>query len=290
MCDSVVAGVDGSAESAAAARWAAADALRRGVALRLVTVVSPSGSAFGHREPAGHRLPEFATTLRAELVHALPGLDVSCEAIPGEPWSVLAAAGEKQWLLVLGSRGSGRLAGRLLGSVALRTAAEARCPVVLVPEGAADPDGSGEVVVGASGERPSGAVLGFAFEEAARRGAVLRALEGGAEPHGPLRTDAPIGPAEVRRSLVEARTVRLQDALAPWQEKFPEVRTVAEVTGWGASRALLEASRGAALVVLGRRAPAHPLAAPHLGHLAHAVVHHAHGPVAVVPHDAAQGR
>ncbi len=137
-------------------------------------------------------------------------------------------------------------------------------------------------------ERPSGAVLRFAFAEAARRGAVLRALEGGAEPHGTLRTDAPIEPQEIRRALVEAETVRLQDALARWQETYPAVRTVAEATGWGASRALLEASQRAALVVLGRRAPGLPMAAPHLGHLAHAVLHHARGPVAVVPHDPAR--
>ncbi|MFD8597866.1 universal stress protein [Kitasatospora sp. NPDC059646] len=284
MCDSVVAGVDGSEESAAAARWAAADALRRGVALRLVHVAPPSGGALGQHGPAG-RQPGPVAALRDELALAMPELDVTWETVPGEPWSVLSAVGEKQGLLVLGTGGAGRVAGRLLGSVALRTAAEARCPVVLVPEGATAPDGPGEVVVGVRAERPSGAVLRFAFEDAARRGAVLRALEGGAEPHGPLRTDAPLEPQEIRRALVEAETVRLQDALAPWQQQFSAVRTVAEATGWGASRALLEASQRAALVVLGRRAPARPMAAPHLGHLAHTVLHHARGPVAVVPHD-----
>ncbi|WP_030245396.1 universal stress protein [Streptomyces sp. NRRL S-350] len=287
MSVSVVVGVDGSAESAAAARWAAFDAHRRRVALRLVCVVPPEGGDLPHPEAAGHRRPDFATALLASIANALPRLCVSCEVVPGNPWSALAAAGGQEGLLVLGSRGPGAVAGRLLGSVALRAAGEARCPVVLVPEGAAGPKtGLGEVVVGLRGDgRPSDAVLGFAFEEAARRGAVLRALEGRVEPHGPLRTEAPIGPEEIRRSLVESETVRLRDALAPWREKFPEVRTVAEVSGWGAARTLVEASHSAALVVVGRPAPAHPLAAPKLGHVAHAVIHHAHGPVAVVPHD-----
>ncbi|RKE05066.1 universal stress protein [Streptomyces sp. TLI_171] len=287
MSDSVsvvVVGVDGSAESAAAARWAASDALRRRVPLRLVHVV-PEGSGLPHPEAAAERLPDFAVALRAEIAHALPQLDVSCGVVPGHPWSTLVAAGERAGLLVLGSTGPGVVTGRLLGSVALRAAGEARCPVVLVPVGAAGPDGgSGGVVVGLRGDRQSDAVLEFAFEEAARRGVPLRALEGRVEPDAPLRTDAPVGPEEIRRSLVESRTVRLRDALVHWRGKFPEVRTEAEVSGRGAARTLLEASRSADLLVLGRRAPAHPTAAPKPGPVAHAVVHHAHGPVAVVPH------
>ncbi|MFJ8441286.1 universal stress protein [Kitasatospora griseola] len=285
MSDSVVAGVDGSAESTAAAHWAAAEAHRRRVPLRLVHVVPPEDGDLPHREPAGSRRPDSAAALRAEIAHALPHLDVSCDLVPGHPWSALTAAGETAGLLVLGSSGPGGVTGRLLGSVALRAAAEARCPVVLVPADAGPATATGEVVVGLRGDRPSDAVLAFAFEEAARRGAVLRALEGRTEPDGPLHTDGPVTPEQLRWSLVESRTVRLQDALAHWRGKFPEVRTAAEVSGRSASRTLLDASRGAALVVLGRRAPAHPLAAPKLGHVVHAVIHRAHGPVAVVPYD-----
>lgn len=286
MFDSVVAGVDGSAESNAAARWAAYDAHRRGVALRLVCVTPPRGGDLPPREAGGDRLPDRVTELRAQIAHALPRLEVVCELVPGNAWSALAAAGERGGLLVLGSSGPGGLTGRLLGSVALHAAAQARCPVVLVPADAAGPEsGTGEVVVGLRGGPQPDAVLGFAFEEAFRRGAVLRALEGRVEPYGPLRTEAPIGPDEIRRSLAEAETVHLQDALAHWREKFPEVRTSAEVSGWDASRTLVEASRSAALVVLGRRASGHLMGVPKLGHVAHAVIHRAHGPVAVVPHD-----
>ncbi|MEU9044779.1 MULTISPECIES: universal stress protein [unclassified Kitasatospora] len=286
MSVSVVVGVDGSVESTAAAQWAAYDAYRRRAALRLVWVAPPQDGDLPYGGAAGCGLPDFATALQARIAQALPQLDISCELIPGTPWSALAAAGERDGLVVLGSRGPGGVTGRLLGSVALRVATEARCPVVLVPAGADGPaKGPGQVVVGVEGSRPSDAVLGFAFEETARRGAVLRALEGRVEPHGPYRTEAPVGQDDIRRSLVESETLRLQDALARWREKFPEVRTVAEVSGWGAARTLVEASRSAAVVVLGRRAAAHPTAAPRLGPVAHAVIHRAHGPVAIVPHD-----
>ncbi|WP_329500458.1 universal stress protein [Kitasatospora herbaricolor] len=66
---------------------------------------------------------------------------------------------------------------------------------------------------------------------------------------------------------------------------LPDVLTRAEVVDGGAAEALLEASQSASLVVLGRRAPGHPMAAPRLGPVTHVVLHRAHVPVAVVPHD-----
>ncbi|GGV35139.1 hypothetical protein GCM10010495_60120 [Kitasatospora herbaricolor] len=79
--------------------------------------------------------------------------------------------------------------------------------------------------------------------------------------------------------------MHLQDALGRWRERFPDVLTRAEVVHGGAAEALLEASNSAALVVLGRRAPGLPMAAPRLGPVTHVVLHRAHVPVAVVPHD-----
>ncbi|MEU9044771.1 MULTISPECIES: universal stress protein [unclassified Kitasatospora] len=61
-------------------------------------------------------------------------------------------------------------------------------------------------------------------------------------------------------------------------------RPTDSAAGW-VRPALAQASRTAALVVVGRRAPAHPLAAPKLGQVAHSVLHSAQCPVAVVPHD-----
>ncbi|MET8509236.1 universal stress protein [Streptomyces sp. NPDC004787] len=45
---------------------------------------------------------------------------------------------------------------------------------------------------------------------------------------------------------------------------------------------LVEASQNAQLVIVGRRSRKVPLGA-HLGHVAHAVIHHSPAPVAVIP-------
>ncbi|WP_405015791.1 universal stress protein [Kitasatospora sp. NBC_00070] len=285
MKRAVVVGVDGSAQSEAAARWAAEEARRSGRVLRMLHVAADGGGLAPADEPTD-RLPAPVAEIRDRVAAGWPELTISCEQVTGSPYYALAAAGERAGLLVLGSRGLGAVVGRLVGSVGLRTAAHSRCPVVLVTERADGPaDGRGEVVVGIQSDRPCDAVLAFAFEQAARRGVALRAVEAWTPPTGPYVTEAPLGQQAIRESLATARLVHLQDALGRWREKFPGVPSEAEVVGGGAADALRVASRGASLVVVGRRAPGQPMAAPHLGTVAHVVLHHAHSPVAVIPHD-----
>ncbi|MFD0279995.1 universal stress protein [Kitasatospora sp. NPDC127111] len=286
MSHSVVVGIDGSEQSAAAAAWAAAEADRSGRALRIIHVGGAEDGRPLRPEGAEDGLPPEVLAVRDRIAAVLPGLELSCERIPGSPAHALAAAGARDGLIVLGSRGLGGFTGLLVGSVGLRVAADALCPVVLVradTEGRAD--GAGDVVAGVQGDRPCAEVLAFAFEQAARRGATLRVLESRSLPGGPYVTKAPVDQREIKDSLAEAELVRLQDALARWRDKFPQVRVEAEVTSRHAGGALVDASRGASLVVLGRRTPGHQAGVSRLGSVAHAVLHHALAPVAIVPHD-----
>lgn len=84
-------------------------------------------------------------------------------------------------------------------------------------------------------------------------------------------------PAE--REMLRSQTERL----APLRERFPDVPVEqAAVPGDPAGR-LVIASRAAALVVVGRHHPRRTAMSLAIGSVAHAVLHHAHGPVAVVP-------
>ncbi|MFD0273663.1 universal stress protein [Kitasatospora sp. NPDC127111] len=285
MSHSVVVGIDGSAQSAAAAEWAAQEAHRRGLGLRMVHVAGAEVDALDRDLRGGRPVPEPVTAIRDRVTAALPGLEVSLEILPGNAAETLAVSRRAE-VLVLGSRGVGGFAGLLVGSVGLRAAARATCPVVLVRAGADGRGGSpGDVVVGVEGDRPCDPVLAFAFRHAADTGAVLRAVESRNTSHGPYSTEAPVEQREIGESLAAAERQRLRDALARWREKYPEVRTEADVCPWSPARALVEASRSASLVVLGRRLARHPMAGPRLGPVAVSVLHHAHSPVAVVPHD-----
>ncbi|MFF2659983.1 universal stress protein [Kitasatospora sp. NPDC058032] len=290
MTHNVTVGIDGSAPSAAAAEWAAREAGRLGLPLRMIHVAGTEADALERDLGGGAALPGRVADICDRVAAELPELDVTCEVQPGHPAFTLAAASGRAELLVLGSRGLGGFTGLLIGSVGLRTAGRSLCPVVLVRSeadghDALDGDAAGDVVVGVESDRPADAVLEFAFRYAADHGVGLRAVESRTTSHDTYTTRAPVEQAEIREAMAAAEQLRLEDALAVRREKYPQVRTAAEVCPWSAGRALVEASRGASLVVLGRRTAKHPLTGPHLGPVAQSVLHHAHAPVAVVPHD-----
>src|SRR5690606_16196475 len=175
MSRTIVAGLDGSPESRAAAEWAAREARLRGLPLRLLHVREREAEAAvasqhpGSSPEGGHWsvLSEAAEGLR--LRHT--GVGVVADQRDGRPVEVLA----------LGSRGLGPLGGFLVGSVGLGVVARARRPVVLVRAGeqAADehePDPAGipsaatpyrPVLLGVDAARPDAEVIGFAFAAAA---------------------------------------------------------------------------------------------------------------------------
>lgn len=74
------------------------------------------------------------------------------------------------------------------------------------------------------------------------------------------------------------------EVLRPWREKFPGVDVNEQAVVGSAGSHLIDASRDAALVVVGRRNRRTPVGA-HIGPVTQAVLHHATAPVAVVPHD-----
>ncbi|MBT2369405.1 universal stress protein [Streptomyces sp. ISL-10] len=272
----VSAGVDSSAESRAAAGWAAWEAVLRDARLRLVhveewplplAVAVPTIDRADHRRWADDLLDGVGDAVRQEH----PGLRVETRRLSGRPAAALAveASEEEVELLVLGSRGLGTVSGVLMGSVGMAAVGAARTPVVLVREHGTVP--GGDVVVGTDLGEPQDAVLGFAFAEAERRGCTLRAIHGWTLPVA-LKT-------EVARNVTE----ELHAELLPWRRAHPSVTVVERPVMGAADTVLIHEAAGAELVVVGRRERRSPLA-PHIGHVAHAVIHHCSSPVAVIAH------
>ncbi|GAA1227657.1 universal stress protein [Kitasatospora nipponensis] len=217
-----------------------------------------------------------------------PGLEIRAELIGGgEPVDMLVDAASEARLLVLGSRGLGGFGALMVGSIGLALAAHSEVPTVLVRSGeagrSAGPDGP-EVVVGIDTRDPAADVLDFAFREAARRDAVLRAVHGWTPP--PVWGYAgwvPPQPEAERFRAIEDELLTL--AMTGWQEKYPEVAVVRDSRIGSGAAALVDACADADLLVVGRRHRPHRHAGLRLGPIAHAVLHHAQAPVAVVPHD-----
>ncbi|QNE74321.1 universal stress protein [Streptomyces finlayi] len=288
MPRTVTAGTDPSRESLAAVQWAAAEASRRGLPLRLLHVreASPAVNAsLTGTERAGW--PYGGPELAAEALRTRhPGLEVAADDVLGRPAEVLCAAAKDQELLVLGSRGLGRLAGFLLGSVSLSVIARSTAPVVLVraedTSSAREWRTSGDVVVGVDTSQPCDAVLEFAFAHAERHGLALRALHSWQLP--PVYAADPTGAMlTVRTELDRLTNEWLTEALAPWREKFPAVAVTERCRLGHPAHDLVEASHDAGLLVVGRR-ERRAGAGMHIGPVTHAVLHHSKNAVAVVPH------
>ncbi|MBV6701224.1 universal stress protein [Kitasatospora aureofaciens] len=283
MTPPVLAGVDGSPESTAAAHWAAEEALRRGAPLRLVHVwpwLTDGRDALAEPDHLPAAAQRTIADAAAGIRRAHPGLDVQTDVVLDAPADGLVAVAADAGLLVLGSRGLGGFTGLLLGSVGMAVAARSTVPVVVVREqGDAE---AAEVVVGVDAHASAEDVLALAFEEAALRGARVRAVHGWELP--PVFGYAGWVPPETEVAQLEALEKKmLALAVAGQRERHPEVDVVEDVR-LGAARALVEASARASLVVVGRRRRTVELG-PRLGRVAHAVLHHAQAPVAVVPHD-----
>ncbi|MFL6126748.1 universal stress protein, partial [Actinophytocola sp.] len=83
----------------------------------------------------GGVFPEAAAIAQARLLMAFgelyPGVPVSIDVVPDDPRHALVAASRRSAVLVLGSRGRGRLASNLFGSVSRDLIRRSACPVVV---------------------------------------------------------------------------------------------------------------------------------------------------------------
>ncbi|MEF9881256.1 universal stress protein [Streptomyces sp. P9-A4] len=288
MSREIVAGVDGSPESLAAADWAAREALHRGLPLRLAhawrwePLDLPLVQDRATQEQAAEAVLREA---EATVAGRYPGLALSAEVLPDTPVAALLGAEERAEMLVIGSRGHGAVTGFLLGSYGQQVIAAATRPVVAVRSRDGEPaePPTGHVVVGQLGSpEDSAAALGFAFATAAARGASVRAVRAWSLPPLYAYSPASMRLADEAGGLVPYEEKALREALSPWRERYPDVSVTEHVELGSAGQVLLSGSGAAQLLVVGRRAKRGAVG-PRIGSVAHAALHLAPCPVAVVP-------
>jgi nucleotide-binding universal stress UspA family protein len=281
----IVAGVDGSEPALMAVRWAAVEASRRGLPLRLVNACPwPEHRGLGVRGPRLDYAGAFQQLAREQLAAAasaaqahVPGIAVETEVVGGDPIDVLVEQSRRAELLVLGDRGLGGVSGLLVGSVAIALTVHARCPVVIAR--GALPDVCHPllpVVAGVDGSPASDAATGFAFEIAAARQVPLIAVRAW---HDDPPLPATLSPSSRTTSFAEQPAL-LEHDLAGWLEKFPAVEVVRVVAHERPARLLLREAAGAQLVAVGCRGRG-AFAGLVLGSVSHALIQHALCPVAV---------
>jgi len=286
MRGAVVVGVDGSRQGLAAAEIAAREAALRHRPLRVVHAFAwprlrvPVGPA--PEGPPEGGLRHEAERVVAEAVDrahtAAPGVELTGEVIDGFPAPVLLACSRDATLLVVGDRGLGGFGGLLIGSVAVALAAHAACPIV-VARGRVDP--TQPVLLAADGSPACDSAVGFAFE-ASLRAVPLMALHTWSHPSSTKPGE--MMPLVYDEALVEADETRvLAEALAGWQDKYPDVPVRRRVVHARTRRTIIDVTRHTQLVVVGARGRG-GFAGLLLGSVSQAVLHHAACPTAIIRH------
>ncbi|MEU4524680.1 universal stress protein [Amycolatopsis sp. NPDC024027] len=271
----VLAGLDASAASFDAVRWAAKEARRRETTLQLLhACLFEGGPSRAHDNSElllehAHRFLRRAAEIAREEA---PGVRVETSVRLGLAVDLLLAESGGAALVVLGSHGLGGLRGALIGSVALRVAAGAACPVVIVP--AHRPELVGPIVVGVDPSGSSEHALRFALEEAAAVRAPVHVVH--------AWHDGLLAPELELADLGAAEQRELDAHLASWVRKYPALDITARaVRDRIASHALLNAEPDARLIVVGTRGRG-PVAGGVLGSTGNALLAHAACPVVVV--------
>jgi nucleotide-binding universal stress UspA family protein len=269
----IVAGYDGSADAAQALRWAAREAWARGTTLTVSLAWTPD-----HMElPTESDLCDLARQHGREiLTRGLPYAEsvlgpgrVRADLVAGPAARVLCERSRDADMVVVGSRGHGELPGVRLGSVSWQVAGHASGRVVVV-RGPWRPANRppGPVVLGVDGSPAGQAAITFAFEEAGLRDVPLVAVCSLADAPGRLGGG---------RQLEED----FDQMVATEAKEHPEVSVIRHVLAGTPRAALLTASAGAQLLVVGARGRG-GLEQMSLGSIAQAVLQYAPCPVGVV--------
>lgn len=264
---SILAAYDGSPHSEAALKWAAATAALEGRSVRAVSVAEARAMADRDADDDLRR--------RVETVLGEAGADGTFEEVSGGVEAVLLERSRCAHVLVAGTRGRGRAANTLLGSVSQYLARHSPCPLIVCP--AANPEVS-RIVAGVDGSPQSIAALRFACHRASFTKELVVALHAWNPGHVDLGYSGQLPEAVGQRS--EAAEAVLDECIAGVRAEYPDVAIEPDSVSLPPTQALTEASARASLVVTGSRGRG-VVAGLLLGSVSQYLLNHAQSPIAV---------
>ncbi|SDK97142.1 universal stress protein [Cryobacterium sp. Sr8] len=281
MTETTIVAWDGSAPARSALEWAARWA--SGGDLTLVRVLEDSIGITDYIvddsmvDAARAALEDAAAEVR--LAH--PDLRVESEFVRGDPIGELRRRSAPNRLVVVGTHRREGSKLRFEWSVGARLAASARGPVAIVPE--TDSATRSGVVVGIDGSTASDAAVAFAAEHASRSHQPLRIIHAWQEPpvwQGPDSLD-PVPSQDFLDSLEDTHQQILNESVTKVTDAWPELPVRGTLMHGPPQPALLEASRGAAVLVVGNHG-LHGVERLLLGSVSHALVLNIVSPTIVI--------
>ena len=307
----IVVGYDGSFPSQLALDWAIETARERGRPLTIVHGMNLAGTPgfsamdLAHVEPVYERTAQEIVAEGAERAKkSLEVNQIETQYWLGSPAGQLIEASRSADLVVLGSRGRGRILSGLLGSTSYAVAAHAHCPVVIVraPAGGDTgdtgdlenlprpnrPDAAHPVVVGTDDSAPSDRAVDAAAGTAAAAGARLHIVRVAERLHTNTWTVVEAGAgdqADESGPHPDTTQAGVEESLDKVAERVRGAHPSLEVTTEAAigepGETLSEMGKDAGLIVVGSRGRG-GFTGMLLGSVSHRVIHDAVCPVMVV--------
>ncbi|MGB3411071.1 MAG: universal stress protein [Microthrixaceae bacterium] len=281
----IVVGIDQSPDSLGALDFAIEEAALRRAELEVIWAWSdkmPKPATSGDQTDMVDIGARAQLQLDEVVLGRVPeGVAVTTRAIVAKPEAALLESGGFADMLVVGARGEGGFMGLQLGSVSLKVASRSTCPVVVV-RGLADgpvADTEARIVVGVDGSKGSRNALRWALNYAAVHGLPVVAVNAWAE----SVTRTPYPGLGVSVEAIEASAKELLDSEIELAARdVPAVTVHARTESCNGATALIEASAGASLVVVGSRGHSDFLGNL-LGSVTQQVLRHARCSTVVVP-------
>ena len=274
----ILVGVDGSTESLAAVKWAADRGARTGARIHCLCTYALASYSAAALDGGYAVLDDEALKAGAEQVveeakavaRERGATHVSGSTEPGDPAGVLIDFSAEVDMIVVGSRGGGGFADRLLGTVSSALPAHSKCPVVVVPRHTSGKNFTPveRIVVGVDGTDQPSCALKRAISEASLWNARVTAVSAVPIAVGPsVMTWTPTG---VDHSALLAQVREGMDA------------AITAALDGSAASLLIEFSTAVDLVVVGTRGRG-GLAGVLLGSTSQTVLGHSTCPVMIVP-------
>lgn len=272
----IVVGVDASAESVAAARYAVMAAERRRADVVLVHAFPPPERASETEaalSKARTTADKLLTTVAAQLI-VPPEVRLHMQAEPGDATAVLKRAATGAAMLVLGRDHVSWSERLFMGAVAAQLAYDVACPLVVVPTAWRTRRAWPRlpVIVALDRETAPEPALKLAFEEARLRDARLIVLH--AEPMSASARDLSTAGSDLGLVLTE------------WKQHHPDVAITTMIVSGDPDAQLVRWSRSAAVLILGR--PHRRRWGSWTRSVARSVMKQTHCPLIVPPQDMAE--
>ncbi|QOV33412.1 universal stress protein [Streptomyces ferrugineus] len=284
----VIVGVDDADDQDVLVRYAAHQAVMRGVPLHIAHAIAlPGPFGWEKEDEAGQgslvqRGAAVVDRFEAVARSAFPDVTVAGELPFGDPASTLVARSAEASLLVLGHRGRGGFPRLALGSVSLQVATHSRCPVLVTRPGSGAELPRKRIIVGADLVHHTPEALEFAFAEADRRAAHLHIVH---TLHRPALLPGPGSVTSAQRDVHETEESArglVEERIAELRGRHPQVPVELDIEWARPATRLAELSEEADLLVVGSRGRT-GLRRLLLGSVSSEVLHTARCPVAVVP-------